>query len=306
MKVSILGTNGFLSTIYAQFCNQKKYELDMYGLNEPKDNSFSHFFKVNLATEDLDYISLKKSDIIVYAIGAGIQANLKESSALIYNLNVTVPMNICNKLRGIGYKGVFISFGSYFEMGNTLQNCPLTELDIENSTFEAPNDYAVSKRMLTRFASSFASEFTYWHFILPTIYGEKENPLRLIPYTINSIINNTPLSFTVGNQVRQYVYVNEVANVIDMAYKKHLPAGIYNIAGPEIFTVKDLVMMVGATMGKEVPPSCFGSVQRSDASKMKYLALNGDKLYKVLDYKYSVLIMDVIAKYEALYRTIKY
>ena len=75
MKYSILGTNGFLSTAIAKFCNKKGYQLDMYGLDEPKGHKCNKFYQVNLMIEDLDYSGLLSSDIIIYAIGAGIQAN---------------------------------------------------------------------------------------------------------------------------------------------------------------------------------------------------------------------------------------
>jgi len=39
MKLTILGINGFLSTAIAQYCNEKKYYLEMHGVGEPKNNS---------------------------------------------------------------------------------------------------------------------------------------------------------------------------------------------------------------------------------------------------------------------------
>ncbi|MCS2389276.1 hypothetical protein NXV57_19075 [Bacteroides thetaiotaomicron] len=65
------------------------------------------------------------------------------------------------------------------------------------STCPAPNDYTVSKRMLSAFVSSYKHEFTHWHFYIPTIYGVGENPKRLIPYVITAIRNGEELHFTV-------------------------------------------------------------------------------------------------------------
>ena len=115
MKISILGTNGFLSTAIAKYANEAGWNLDMYGLDEPTAHKFDNFYKVNLMDAELDCSGLLTSDIVVYAIGAGIQANLKEGFNLIYNLNVTAPVTICNKLKELGYKGRFVTFGSVFE-----------------------------------------------------------------------------------------------------------------------------------------------------------------------------------------------
>lgn len=296
MNVTILGTNGFLSRTIALYCNEKDYPVDMYGLDEPKGHDYRSFHQVNLMTGNLDMEEISKSDIIVYAIGAGIQSNLKEGNDLIYNLNVTAPVRIGNALKAGGYQGKFITFGSVFEMGETTEERFFTEEDIQNSLAVAPNDYTVSKRMLTRFISSYKHEFTHWHFIIPTIYGESENPKRLIPYTINAIKNGEELHFTAGDQTRQYIHVSEVPRMIDLAFEKNIPSGIYNIQGKETVTVKEIVSLIHKVLGKEIPDGCFGSAQRADVG-MKYLALDGNKLKAVTGFEATIKLQDIIIKY---------
>lgn len=296
MEISILGTNGFLSTAIAQYANEAGWNLDMYGLDEPRSHKYDNFYKVNLMDTALDCSGLLASEIIIYAIGAGIQSNLKEGNDLIYNLNVTVPVRICNALKAAGYQGKFITFGSVFEMGETTEERFFTEEDIQTSLAVAPNDYTVSKRMLTRFISSYKHEFTHWHFIIPTIYGESENPKRLIPYTINAIKNGEELHFTAGDQTRQYIHVSEVPRMIDMAYKKNIPSGIYNIQGKETITVKEIVTLIHKVLGKQVAEGCFGSAQRADVG-MKYLALDGRKLKSLTGFEATVRLEEVIKHY---------
>lgn len=296
MKYSILGTNGFLSTAIAKHCNEKGYELDMYGLDEPIGHTYDKFYKVNLMDAELDCSSLVDSDVIIYAIGAGIQSNLKEGFNLIYNLNVTAPVTICNKLKELNYQGRFVTLGSVFEMGETNEERFFTEEDVLTSTCPAPNDYTVSKRMLSKFVASYKHEFTHWHFYIPTIYGEGENPKRLIPYTIYAIRNGEILQFTAGDQTRQYIHVSEVPHMIDLAVEKNLPSGLYNIEGKETLTVKEIVTAIHHAMGKAVPADCFGTAQRADVG-MKYLALDGKKLREATGFEATVNIVDVIENY---------
>ena len=296
MKISILGTNGFLSTAIAKYANEAGWNLDMYGLDEPRSHKYDNFYKVNLMDTALDCSGLLASEIIIYAIGAGIQSNLKEGNDLIYNLNVAVPVRICNALKAAGYRGKFITFDSVFEMGETTEERFFTEEDIQTSLAVAPNDYTVSKRMLTRFISSYKHEFTHWHFIIPTIYGESENPKRLIPYTINAIKNGEELHFTAGDQTRQYIYVSEVPRMIDMAYEKDIPSGIYNIQGKETVTVKEIVTLIHKVLGKKVEEGCFGSAQRADVG-MKYLALDGSKLETAINFVATIRLEDIIKRY---------
>lgn len=296
MKISILGTNGFLSTAIAKYANESNWTLDMYGLNAPACHQYNNFYEVDLMDAELDCSKLVDSDIIIYAIGAGIQANLKEGFNLIYNLNVTAPVTICNKLKELNYQGRFVTFGSVFEMGETKEQHFFTEEDILTSTCPAPNDYAVSKRMLSAFVSSYKHEFIHWHFYIPTIYGAGENPKRLIPYVIHAIRNGEELHFTAGEQTRQYIHVSEVPRMLAMAFEKGLPSGVYNIQGKETLTVKEIVTKIHHAMGKEVPEGCFGSVRRADVG-MKYLALDGAKLRKATGFTASTNIVDIIETY---------
>ena len=296
MKITILGSNGFLSNAIAKYANKNNWTLEVYGLDEPIGVQYDKFVQCNLMDAELDCSGLLGSDIIVYAIGAGIQSNLKEGYNLIYSLNVTAPVTICNKLKELDYKGVFVTFGSVFEMGESTESHFFTEEEVMSSAATAPSDYVVSKRMLTRFVTSYKHDFTHWHFIIPTIYGAGENPRRLIPYVVNAIKNNEELHFTAGDQTRQYVHVSEVPMLLEKAYEKGLSSGIYNIEGKETLTVKEIVELIHEAFGRTVPDGCFGSVERSDVG-MKYLALNGSKLWNSIEFKASISIKDEIKSY---------
>lgn len=296
MKIAIIGTNGFLSTTIARYAIEKGWALDMYGLDKPTKHTYTQFYPIDLMSGDIAMDKLCDADIIVYAVGAGVQSNLNESADLIYALNVNAPVRLCNALKQTEYNGVFITFGSYFELGEADLHRPATEDDIITASTPAPTDYVVSKRMLTRFVTSYKHEFKHWHFVLPTIYGPGENPKRLIPYTINAIRNGEELHFTSGEQVRQYLYVGDVAKVLDMAHAQSLSSGIYNIAGSEEFTVRELVESIHAHFNMQVPDKCFGSAVRTDVG-MKYLALNKSTLLGKIGYCANTMQAEIINLY---------
>lgn len=296
MKVSILGTNGFLSTAIAKYANQEDWLLNMYGLDIPIDHRYDKFFNINLMEAELDYSSLLDSNLIIYAIGAGIQSNLEEDTELIYSLNVTAPVTICNELKKLNYDGCLVTFGSVFEIGETNEKRFFTEEDILRSIYPAPNDYTVSKRMLSKFVVSYQHDFKHWHFYIPTIYGAGENPKRLIPYVINAIRDGEELHITAGDQTRQYIHVSEIPRILALAYEKNLPSGVYNIEGKETLTIKEIVTMIHHVLGKDVHKECFGSAQRVDTG-MKYLALDGYKLQKAIGFKAEISIVDTINQY---------
>lgn len=297
MKVSILGTNGFLSNAIAAYCNRKGWHLYMYGRTLPQLKiKYDSYYEIDLITSDLDCSLLADSDIIVYAVGAGIQSNIDDNSKSIYSLNVAVPISICNDLKKINYSGTIVTFGSYFELGIRSIKEPATEQEVLETLNPTTSDYILSKRLLTRFVSCYTHRFNHWHFVLPTIYGAGENSNRLIPYTIKSIKNGRTPSYTSGIQIRQYLNVKNVPQVIDSAYCAHLTSGIYNIAGNEILTIKDIVGIIYKTMGKDVDERSFGICIKND-TEMPYLALNGQKLDNLINHSTIGSIVNSINEY---------
>lgn len=271
----------------------------MYGLTAPEHHQYNNFYPINLVQKQLSFDDIKQSDIIIYAVGGGIQSNLNESADLIYTLNVSVPVNICNNLKQIGYNGAFVTFGSYFEIGENSEVKLFTEHDLLQSQKKVVNDYSISKRMFSRYISSIAMPFKTLHFILPTIYGENESPHRLIPYAINALKTNSDIEFTSGEQVRQYIYIDEIAEIILLAFTKNILSGVYNVAGTETLTVKELVTNLFQAFNRALPDSVFGKTQRTDTG-MKVLQLEGSKLYKAIDYYPNTKIADVYGRYQTL------
>ena len=289
MRVSIIGTNGLLANEFGLFCNKNNYSLLCYGRREPKAHKYDEFIFLDLEKEKVDLDKISQSDVIIYTAGAGIQSNVTNSFESIYNVNVQVPIDICNNLNRIQFKGVFITFGSCFEIGYNAVSVQFTENQVCNSNLDVPNEYCISKRLLSRFVSSFKSSFTHLHFILPTIYGEKEAPHRLIPYIINSIKNNEKMQFTSGKQIRQYLYSGDVPEIVFQLIPC-LNKGIYNLSGIEVFSVRDIVEKVYNYYNLQVNDELFGKAERGD-SGMQNLQLDGSIVKnKLPNFNYTTFI----------------
>ncbi len=296
MKISIIGSNGLLSESIARYCNKNGIKPIIIGRSSPKRYDFKSFHSIDLLTNEIQYEKIYKSDLIIYAAGAGIQSNLNENPDVIYDLNVSIPVKICHKLNSNKFDGVFVSFGSYFEIGENSNNSKFNETQLIHSKSKSLNNYSISKRMFTKFISSVNLNFKSWHFILPTIYGEFESNHRLIPYVIDSIKNKKKLKLTSGVQIRQYIYVDEIAEIIFKSFNKKIDTGVYNIEGSETLTVKELVTNLHKLFKQNLSNEIFGKVNRTDTG-MKILLLDGAKLYKTINYTPRIKISDVYDRY---------
>lgn len=77
---------------------------------------------------------------------------------------------------------------------------------------------------------------------LPTIYGVRKQADRLIPYLVRSLRQGERPRLSAGMQVRQYLHGRDAADLsARLLLGSPIPSGIYNVAGPDVLAIKDLV-----------------------------------------------------------------
>lgn len=302
MKISIIGSNGMLSKALTKYYVKNEFnQVIVYGLDAPKGYDYSEFIQVNLLKGSLNYDELLTSDVIFYASGAGVQAALSTPSSLMYALNVNVPIEITLQLKLRGYQGIYVSFGSYMEIGiNNVDGKRFTESEIVCSPLQVSNDYALSKRLYGRYMNDFQADFTHYHFVLPNMFSEDDlKPgTRLVPYTLQYLQDykagknpETP-RFSAGLQTRQFITLEEMILTVDKSVIKHIPSGIYNIGGGEFLSIRSLIERLFAIYHVPCDDSFFGKETRRDGD-IKSLCLCGDKLKIELGEQPSATIEDI-------------
>jgi len=114
----------------------------------------------------------------------------------------------------------------------------------EHTPIDPRSPYSSSKASADHFVSSYYSSF---HF--PTLisrcsnnYGPNHFPEKLIPLMINNIINMRPLPvYGKGENVRDWLFVEDHASAIDAIFHKATPGSVYNIGGNNEWKNIDLV-----------------------------------------------------------------
>lgn len=80
------------------------------------------------------------------------------------------------------------------------------------------------------------------------MYGPGEHPRRLIPSVIRSLRAGEDFRATPGSQVRDYLYVEDVAGAL-WHLARHRIAGVYNVCSGVPVTVRSLLETVGQLLG---------------------------------------------------------
>lgn len=294
MKIAIIGANGMLSVALTKyFYGRPDTTVVVYGLDEPQGYPCDGFTQVNLVTQTLNYEEVATADVVIYASGAGVQAALSTPSLLMYQLNVNAPIAITLGLKKAGFKGTYVSFGSYMEIGiNDEEGKAFNEDDVVCSQLPVSNDYALSKRLYGRYMRDFKAEFTTYHFILPNMFSEDDlKPgTRLVPYTLQYLQdycagkNPDAPKFSAGTQTRQFITLDEMIQTVDKAVVANIPCGLYCIGGGEYLSIRNLIERLFAIYNVPCKDEYFGQSVRRDGD-IRSLRLDGKKLFNTLGFQ---------------------
>lgn len=125
----------------------------------------------------------------------------------------------------------------------------------ETTPIDPRSPYSASKASSDHFVSAFFNSFK-----LPTVisrcsnnYGPFHFPEKLIPLMINNIINNKPLPiYGKGDNIRDWLFVEDHARAIDAIFNKGKDGEVYNIGGNNEWTNIDLVRLLCHIMDKKL------------------------------------------------------
>ena len=123
----------------------------------------------------------------------------------------------------------------------------------EKTAYDPHSPYSASKASSDHFVRSFADTYG-----LPTVisncsnnYGSYQFPEKLIPLFINNIVNNKPLPvYGKGENVRDWLFVNDHARAIDVIFHKGKLGETYNVGGFNEWKNIDLIKVIIKTVDR--------------------------------------------------------
>ena len=128
-----------------------------------------------------------------------------------------------------------------------------TEFFTEETKYSPHSPYSASKASSDHFVRSYHDTYG-----MPTLvtncsnnYGPYQFPEKLIPLFINNIRNRRPLPvYGRGENVRDWLFVEDHARAIDLIFHKGRPAETYNIGGFNEWKNIDLIKVVIKTVDR--------------------------------------------------------
>ena len=191
------------------------------------------------------------------------------------------------------------------ELDNPEGEAPFgTELFTENTRYNPHSPYSASKASSDHFVRAYHD--TYGMPVIITNcsnnYGPNQFPEKLIPLFINNIMHNKPLPvYGKGENVRDWLYVEDHARAIDLIFHKGRVGDTYNIGGfnewKNIDLVKLLVKTVDKLLGRKEGESSHLITYVTDRSghDLRY-AIDSSKLSEELGWKPSLQFEEGLEK----------
>ncbi len=175
---------------------------------------------------------------------------------------------------------------------------------IEETPYDPRSPYSASKASSDHFVRAF-----YHTYKLPTVisncsnnYGPYHFPEKLIPLCINNILNNNPLPiYGKGENVRDWLFVEDHVNAIDVIFHKGKIGETYNIGGhnewQNIDIIKELCRQMDKKLGRENGSSekLITFVKDRAGHDMRY-AIDAAKLKNELGWKPSLQFEEGLSK----------
>ncbi|CAM1339459.1 dTDP-glucose 4,6-dehydratase [Tenacibaculum aestuarii] len=175
---------------------------------------------------------------------------------------------------------------------------------LETTAYDPHSPYSASKASSDHFVRAF-----YDTYGLPVVisncsnnYGSYQFPEKLIPLFINNICNNKPLPvYGKGDNVRDWLFVNDHARAIDVIFHKGKLGDTYNIGGfnewKNIDLIRVLIKTVDKLLGREEGASEKLITYVTDRSGHDYrYAIDSSKLKNELGWEPSLQFEDGIEK----------
>jgi nucleoside-diphosphate-sugar epimerase len=187
-----------------------------------------------------------KPDIIFHLAAYGVdyqQQNIYQAVSI--NINTTV--NLFESFpKNKGY--MFIHTGTSLEYGH--KNKPISEYDLPNPT----GVYGITKSASVQLLSFMSKQAQHGNLVILRpfgIFGELEGSHKFFPQVIDKLSRGLPVQMTGGEQVRDYIYVDDLVDAYLMAAVVPLKnvVELINIGSGKGIALKEIALNMAKQIG---------------------------------------------------------
>lgn len=262
MKILLTGTTGFLGSNILKSLIENNYEVvilkrSFSNLNKI-EHLINHFVSYNIDEININEVFQMEKNISTVIHCSTNYGRNNESTSAVLQSNLVFPLEVLEASVNNGIK-LFISTDTSF-----------SKLDVVEGYMQ---NYILSKKQFLEWGRiySVTHGFTFINLVLEHMYGHGDDPSKFIAYLIDSFRKNVnEIDLTEGEQIRDFVYIDDVVNAyLTIISKADELIGYheYEVGSGHGVKIKELVKLIKELMKSETKLN-FGKLKYRDNEVM--------------------------------------
>ena len=268
-KVLITGGAGFIgSHVVRRFVksypdylivnlDKLTYAGNLANLKDLDSHSNYRFIKADIVDSDfIDRLFLNEQFDAVIHLAAESHVDRSIASPIDFVMtNVVGTVNLLNAARK-AWKGDYLNKRFYHISTDEVYGAlGKTGMFTEETAYDPHSPYSASKASSDHFVRAYVDTYGMNAVIsnCSNNYGSHHFPEKLIPLAINNIKNNKPVPvYGTGENVRDWLWVEDHARAIDLIFHKGVTGQTYNIGGHNEWKNIDLIHLLCRIMDRKL------------------------------------------------------
>lgn len=205
MKVLITGATGFVGQNFIPALIKKSPQISIMTVSrsvEKAQQLFPDSHCQHISTGQLKQIVEYNPDVIFHLATLSTSRNDEDIISSMIDANITFGVNLLHYLSLCKNIKLFVNIGTF------------AQYRLGTQTVSDAYLYSASKTAFRQFVNYYSHlyNFKYVHLVPYTIYGGKSESKKLIDYIIESVHSEKAVDMTKGEQVLDFVHVDDVVS----------------------------------------------------------------------------------------------
>lgn len=296
VNVAIIGSNGFIGSHLTRFLAKKSnVNLHLFGRSPESITNVGNYKQINLFDNDKNSEYFKNIDVVYYLVSETIPANSWANPLVDVEKNLVPFLTFAECLSKLQVKKIV-----YLSSAGTVYGTTTKKVD-ENYNKNPFSPYGITKLAIENFLLYYKTKhnISYDIYRISNVYGEGQDTskgLGLINTFLEKIITDHKIKiFGDGNNLRNYIYVKDVAELLGLSLQKDFNSSeIYNLSSNDSLTINEIIGLIKQTVNQTFETE-YVTKRESDNTAID---LDNSKLINtVSDFKFTPIQQGILETY---------
>jgi UDP-glucose 4-epimerase len=257
MRALVVGGSGFIGSHVVDMLRESDIEVTVFDLRKPDFRDDVDWVEGDVRDAEAVHDAVQEVDAVFHLAAVADVNHVHDDPATSEAINVRGTLNILEAARASERLQRVVYASTTWVYGGS------DDQDVdEDSRIDAPDHFYTATKLAGEFYCKSYSKLydvpvTILRYGIP--YGPRSREAAVIPLFVRKVLNGEPLTLSGGGlQFRKFVYVRDLAEGHVLALKDEARNRVFNLAGSERVTIKQIAETVQELLGKvsveETPP----------------------------------------------------